>query len=207
MIRATFLLRRSVLAFAAVAALAATPASAADLIGARETAMGNPNAKVKMIEYASIVCSHCGQFAREVFPAFKRKYIDSGQVYFIFREFPTQPVDLAIAGFLTARCAGPDKYFDVIEALFAGQPALFENGDGMKFLLDAAKVGGMDEAALRVCLNDQPAVDAMRKRVEASMAADHVHSTPTFVIGDKTLEGTQTLAQLDAVIQPLLAAR
>jgi protein-disulfide isomerase len=202
------LLRRSILALAAVVAAGlAAPAGAADLVGTRETAMGNPNAKVKVIEYASVVCPHCGQFAREVFPAFKRKYIDSGQVYFIFREYPTEPANLAVAGFLTARCAGPDKYFAVIEALFAGQPALYESRDGQKFILDAGKAGGLDEPTVRACLEDRAAVVAMQARVTEAIEVAKVHSTPTFIIGDKTLEGSQSLAQLDAVIQPLLAAR
>jgi protein-disulfide isomerase len=203
------IIRRSILAFTAAALGAvigfAAPAGAVDRIGARETTMGNPNAKVKVVEYASVVCPHCGQFAREVFPAFKRKYIDSGQVYFIFREFPTQPVDVAVAGFLTARCAGPDNYFKVIDALFAGQTALYESGDGMKFIVDAGTAGGLDAAAVRTCLQDTAAVTAMQARVEA--AAETINATPTFIIGDKTLEGSQSLAQLDAVIQPLLAAR
>ena len=200
--------RRSFVTLAALAAFTAVgagaPAVAADKVGARETALGNPNAKVKVIEYASIVCPHCGQFAREVFPAFKRKYVDSGQVYFIFREFPTQPAELAVAGFLTARCAGPERYFDVIEALFAGQPALFESRNGQKFLLDAGKAGGLDEAAVRACLEDNAAVQAMQGRVDQAINVAKIQSTPTFIIGDKKLEGSQTLAQLDAVIQPLL---
>ena len=202
------LIRRSFVSLAALSPFAGLAvggsAVAADRIGARETTLGRPNAKVKVIEYASIVCPHCGQFHREVFPAFKRKYIDTGLVHFIFREFPTQPAELAVAGFLTARCAGPERYFDVLDALFAGQPALFESRNGQKFLLDAAKAGGLDEAAVRACLEDDAAVQAMQTRVKHAVEVAKVHSTPTFIIGDKTLEGSQTLAQLDAVIQPLL---
>jgi protein-disulfide isomerase len=202
------MLRRSLIALAPLSLLTAFGAGgaavAADRVGARETTLGNPNAKVKVIEYASVVCSHCGQFHREVFPAFKRKYIDSGQVHFTFREFPTQPAELAVAGFLVARCAGPERYFAVIDALFAGQPALFESRNAQKFLLDGGKAGGLDEAAVRACLSDDAAVQAMQARVKQAIDVAKVHSTPTFMIGDKTLEGAQTLAQLDAVIQPLL---
>jgi len=202
------LVRRSLLALATLATLSlAAPAGAVDRIGARETAMGNPNAKVKVIEYASVVCPHCGQFARDVFPAFKRKYIDSAQVYFIFREFPTAPTNVAVAGFLTARCAGPDRYFDVIDALFAGQPTLFAGRDAMKFILDAGKAGGLDEAAVRACVQDSAAVEALQARVEAAVEVAKIQSTPTFVIGDRKVEGSQTLAALDAILQPLLAAR
>ena len=202
------MIRRSVLVLTALAALGlGSPAGAADRIGARETAMGDPNAKVKVIEYASVVCPHCGQFAREVFPAFKRKYIDTGQVYFIFREFPTPPANVAVAGFLTARCAGPERYFAVIDALFAGQEALYASGDGLKFILDAGKAGGLDEAAVRACMQDQAALSALQARVEAASEEAKIQSTPTFIIGDRKLEGSQSLAELDAVLQPMLRAR
>ena len=202
------MIRRSVLVLTALAALGlGSPAGAADRIGARETAMGDPNAKVKVIEYASVVCPHCGQFAREVFPAFKRKYIDTGQVYFVFREFPTQPANVAIAGFLTARCAGPERYFAVIDDLFAGQEALYASGDGLRFILDAGKAGGLDEAAVRACMQDQAALSALQARVEAASEEAKIQSTPTFIIGDRKLEGSQSLAELDAVLQPMLRAR
>ena len=202
------LIRRLILVLAGLAALGlAAPAGAADRIGARETALGNPNAKVTVIEYASVVCTHCGQFAREVFPAFKRKYIDSGQVYFIFREFPTAPANVAVAGFMAARCAGPERYFDVIDALFAGQETMYASGDAMKFILVAGKAGGLDEPAVRACMQDDDAVAAMQTRVQAAVDVAKIEATPTFIIGDKKIEGSQTLAQLDAVLQPLLAAR
>ena len=75
-----------------------------------EIGMGKPNAPVKVVEYASASCGHCATFNNEVFPAFKAKYIDTGIVYYEMREIITPPENFAAAAFLTARCAGPDKY-------------------------------------------------------------------------------------------------
>jgi protein-disulfide isomerase len=199
------LIRRSLLALAAATALAAPAAvTAADRTGGAEIGMGDPNAKVKVIEYASVTCPHCAQFNADVFPAFKKKYVDSGQVYYVFREFPTQPAELAVAGFLIARCSGTAKYMEVVDTLFRGQKALMETSNAQKFLLDAGKAGGLDEAAVRACLADNAAVDALEARVKRGIEVDKVEATPTFIIGGTKLEGSQSLAELDAVIQPLL---
>lgn len=201
----TPLLRRSFLALCAASALIA-PSHAADRVGAGEVTLGNPNAKVKVVEYASVTCPHCAAWNEAVFPDFKRKYIDTGLVQYVFREFPTQPVNVAAAGFMIARCAGREKYFDVVDALFESQSTL-ATGDALKFLTDAGKVAGMDEAAVRACVQDEAALAGFNNRVRQALEVDKIGATPTFVIGDRKLEGGQSLAQLDAVIQPLLAAR
>jgi len=196
--------RRTILTLAVASLLAfVTSAMAAERAG--DMTLGNPEAKVTVIEYASITCPHCAQFHMDVFPAFKAKYIDSGQVRFIFREFPTQPANVAIAGFLVARCAGSERYFSVIDALFRGQAAMYESGDGTKFLTDGAAAGGMDEAALRACLQDQAGLEALQSRVQHTVEVDLIEGTPTFVIGETRLVGNQPLGRLDAVLQPLIA--
>src|SRR5690606_7904485 len=82
-----------------------------------DMAIGPAKAKVTVIEYASVTCSHCADWSTNVFPAFKQKFVDTGRVRFVLRELPTQPPELATAGFLVARCAGPAKYFTVVDAL------------------------------------------------------------------------------------------
>ena len=84
-----------------------------------EMVLGDPTAPVTIIEYASMTCPHCAHFSTTTFPELKKRYIDTGKVRFIFREFPLD--QLAAAGFILARCAGPDKYFPKIETLFAPQ--------------------------------------------------------------------------------------
>ena len=182
-------------------------ARAAEGLAPADMTMGDPKAKVTVIEYASDTCPHCAAFNAEVFPAFKAKYIDTGKVLYVFREFPTEPADLSAAGFLIARCSTPGTYFAVIDALFKGQTALFKTGDTKTFLLDAGKVGGLDEAKINTCLHDQAALDAFSARVKTAVEDARINGTPTFVIGKTKLVGEQTLDQLDAAIQPMLAAR
>jgi protein-disulfide isomerase len=190
-------------AFALGAAAAPAPAPAY-VAAPGDMAMGDAKAKVTVIEYASVVCPHCAAFNAEVFPAFKAKYIDTGKVRYVFREFPTSPVELAAAGFIVARCAPADKYFPVIDALFRGQAKLYESQDAKAYLLDAGKVGGLNEDQIQACLQDKTKLDAFNDRVETAVNDAKIQSTPTFVVGDKQLIGEQTLAQLDAALAPLL---
>ncbi|HTK33957.1 MAG TPA: DsbA family protein [Caulobacteraceae bacterium] len=187
-----------------LAVMVAAPAAMAD---SGEKSMGKASAKVTVIEYASVTCPHCGRFNNEVFPAFKAKYVDTGKVLYVFREFPTDPAELAAAGFLVARCAPADKYFPVLDALFHGQDKLYQTRDAKAWLLEAAKVGGMDEAKAQACIEDKAALDAFNTRVEAAFNVGKIQSTPTFVIGKTKLEGEQTLAALSAAIDPLLGGK
>jgi protein-disulfide isomerase len=84
-----------------------------------ELAVGPADAKVVVIEFASMTCGHCAKFHKNVWPEFKKKYVDTGKVRFIFREFPLD--NLATAASMLARCAGGDKTFPLIEALFEKQ--------------------------------------------------------------------------------------
>lgn len=184
-----------------LAALAiALPAAAAQPIG-DEMAMGDPAAPVTVIEYASASCPHCARFNNEVFPAFKAKYVDTGKVRYVFREFLTPPAEVAAATFLLARCAGPDKYFSVIDAVFHAQQAMYQSGDVRGTLSKAAGDAGLSEAQFEACLNDQTAQKALEDRVQRFAQQDHIDSTPTFVIGDQRLVGEQSLESLGAAIE------
>ncbi|MDP1600527.1 thioredoxin domain-containing protein, partial [Phenylobacterium sp.] len=108
--------RVALVAALGVLMFAAGSATAAPSPG--EMTLGNPKAKVQMVEYASLSCVHCAHFNNEVFPAFRKKYIDSGKVHYTFREILTPPNEVAAAGFMVARCAGKDRYFAVLDAMF-----------------------------------------------------------------------------------------
>src|SRR5215472_6664035 len=123
--------RRSIVSLAAAGGVVALGAggnwvyrsfSSADLMQAGplgEQALGDPKAPVTVIEYASLTCPHCARFAREVFPKLDEQYIRTGKVRFILREFPFDP--LGVGAFTLAHCVGNDKYFSVVEKLFASQ--------------------------------------------------------------------------------------
>lgn len=193
------------LLIAAVAAGAALALASCDKAGgggaasAEAMSMGKPDAPVKVEEYASTTCSHCGRFNNDVFPKFKAKYIDTGKVHYTFHEFLTPPEAVAVAGFLTARCAGKDKYFSVIDALFHSQEEMFATGDARGTLLKVAQSAGMTEEQFNKCVSDEAANEALAKRVEAAQKDKGVNSTPTFFFnGKKVKEGEMSMEELDA---------
>jgi protein-disulfide isomerase len=185
---------------------AALPANATVAPVADDMSMGDPNAKVTVIEYGSASCTHCAHFNNDIFPAFKAKYIDTGKVRYVFREFLTEPVDLAAAVFLLARCAGKDKYFSVLDTFFHAQADVYKTGDAGPVLTRIAKDNGMSEQQADACLGDKAATAALNARVQGYVNNDKISGTPTFFVDGQRLEGVQTLAQLDAAIAHAEAA-
>jgi protein-disulfide isomerase len=196
-------LNRRLLLVAAIGALALagcnkSGGAAAD---ASDMTLGDPNAPVKMVEYASVTCSHCAVFNNEVFPEFKKKYVDTGKVHYTFKEFLTPPAEVAAAGFLTARCAGKDKYFGVVDSIFHAQQEMFTSGDMRGGLLRVAQSAGMTEQQFNKCVSDETALKALNDRVEKAVREDKINATPTFVInGKKVKEGEMSLAELEAAV-------
>lgn len=200
----TNLRRRSILLIAAAAgalALAGCSKGGGATAGAEDMTLGDANAPVKIVEYASATCSHCATFNNETFPQLKAKYIDTGKVHYTFKEFLTPPEPVAAAAFLTARCAGPDKYFSVIDAVFHAQQEMFTTGDMRGVLLRVAQSAGMTEEQFTKCVSDEAALKALQARVDKAINQDKVTSTPTFFInGEKWKEGDAKIAEFDAAI-------
>ena len=181
-------------------AVALARAAGAHAAAPADMSLGNFRAPVTVIEYASIGCPHCGAWARDVFPEFKRRFIDTGRVRFVLREVLFGDPDVAAAGFLTARCAGDAKYFQVVEGLFAAQPRMAADGDDLPALLDVAAAAGLSKAQVSACLADHDALTALEARSDGYVRDDHVEATPTFDIADKRLTGEQSLADLTTAI-------
>jgi protein-disulfide isomerase len=192
--------RRLLTVLAAGLALAACSKAGGAVNSAEDMSLGNAGAKVTVAEYASASCPHCAAFNNEVFPQFKKKYIDTGKVHYVFHEFLTPPVQFAAAGFLTARCAGPGKYFDVLDAIYRDQSNIYQSGDLRGGLLKIAQAAGMNEKQFVDCISDEKALNALNARVEKAENKDGISATPTFVINGKKYEGEQTMAQLDTEI-------
>jgi len=166
-----------------------------------DMSLGDLKAKVQVVEYASASCAHCARFNAEVFPAFKAKYVDTNKVGYTLKEFLTPPEQVAAAGFLVARCAGKDKYFTVLDAIFKNQPEMFSTGDFHGVLLRIAQSAGMTEDQFNKCVSDPDALKALNARVQKAIDVDKISATPTFVVnGKKVGEGEVTLAQLDQAI-------
>ncbi|KCZ93320.1 DsbA family protein [Hyphomonas johnsonii] len=161
----------------------ATAATASDLIG---HAKGSETAPLTVIEYASPTCSHCKHFYDDVMPTVEEKFIATGKVRFIFREFPLNDVD--VIGYSIANCAGEDKFFDVLDDLFAHQEDVFASSkDGALkklFLEIAARHGIADETALDACIADR----TIRQTIADTMLSGEefgVRATPTFIVNGK----------------------
>ena len=169
-------------------------------ITADDMTMGNAKAPVTMIEYASVSCPHCADWNNSVFPAFKAKYIDTGKVFYVGREALTSDPAVAAAGFLTARCAGKDKYFQVTEAIYRSQAQIF-NGQPHDVLLNIARSVGMTDAQFEACIKDETAQKALNDRWQRYMQDDHINATPTFVINGKFYDhGEMTMEELDKAV-------
>ena len=192
--------RQAIVAGALALGLAGMAARGAPAITDDDMVLGDPGARVTVTEYASVGCPHCAAWARTVFPAFKKKWIDTGKVRFVFREMLTGQPALAAAGFLTARCAGKEHYFEVIDAIFRDQTAILEGGEAYVPLLHIAQSAGLTEDAFSACLKDEAALKALEERSDRNSAAGGVTGTPTFVIAGRKFEGEQSMAEFDAAI-------
>lgn len=182
---------------AAVAAPAPAPAATPP---SDDMSLGNPKAKTQVTEYASLSCPHCGHFNEAVFPALKAKYIDTGKVHYTLKEMLTEPVTVAAAGFLIARCAGPAKYFAVVDQVFRSQPR-WQSGNIKPIFQEIAAANGVDEAHFNACLADQAGAEAINARAQRAAEQDGVNSTPTLFVNGKRLDIVpQTPEELDAAI-------
>jgi len=176
--------------------------STAGAVGAEDMSIGDPNSKIVVAEYASVGCPICARWYEEVYPAFKAKYIDTKKVNFVSKEMLVGggvEITVASSGFLMARCAGKDKYFAVIDALYKNQQQAFQAP--RETLVNIARSVGMSDSQFEACINDEKALQALNDRVEKHNK-EGVDSTPTFVINGKKMEpGYHSLEEIDAAIK------
>lgn len=191
-------------ALAVMASLAACSGADAAKPAEGDMSLGAPEgAKVTVVEYASVTCGHCADWQATVWPAFKAKYVDTNKVRFTFREFPTQPIPVATAGFMVARCAGPDKYFDVIHKIMERQNQLLTGLPPRDVLLPIAREAGLSDQQFETCVTDEAAITAMEARIKAGLDAG-VTGTPTFLVnGEKVIDSS--LSGLSEKIDAALA--
>jgi protein-disulfide isomerase len=171
--------------------------------------LGNPDATVTLVEYASLTCGHCKTFHEEVIPTIKRDYVATGKVKFVFREFPTDPVNIAVIGFAIARCAGPDGYFEALDDFFGNQDNIFNEareGRALEALQAYGVRNGTSESEFETCINSEDIRRAISKSVSTGRDAG-VNSTPTLILnGEKLVTGeSRTPEGLSAIIDTVLA--
>ncbi|GGC62714.1 DsbA family protein [Chelatococcus reniformis] len=167
-----------------------------------DVTLGNPDAKVNIIEYASLTCSHCAEFHEKTLPMLKSKYIDTGKVRFTLREFPLDP--LATAGFMLARCQGNDKYYPISDLLFSKQQQWAFNDKPLDGLAQLVKQAGYTQESFEACLKNQKIYDAVVAERDRG-AKLGVNSTPTLFINGKVYRGALEPAEMEKTLAPLLA--
>jgi protein-disulfide isomerase len=167
-----------------------------------ERSLGNPAAKVTVVEYASMTCSHCAAFHEETFTPFKEKYVDTGKVRFIFREFPLDA--LATSAFMLARCMPEDRYFAIVDILFRQQRNWAFVDDPATALFNVVKQAGFTQESFRACLTNQKILDGVNSVKDRGSNELGVASTPTFFINGKKMSGALSLEDMDKEIEPLL---
>ncbi len=168
-----------------------------------EMTRGSADATVTVIEYASVTCPHCAAFHESVYPEIKEKYIDTGKVRFVFREFPTAPANLSIAGSMLARCAadngGMDAYFLVLDTLFKTQRTWIYGEKPREELIKIAAQAGMSEDDLDACITRQELLDFLTENVKIGRDKYDVRSTPSFVVNG-TLRHFSTFEDMSAAL-------
>jgi len=167
-----------------------------------DVALGTNKAPVTIVEYASMTCVHCAGFYAATFPELKSKYIDTGKVRFILREFPLDP--LAAAGFMLARCAGDDKRNAIVDLLFAQQKNWAFMDTPLEALAALLKQTGMSQKTFDACLQNDDLRDKVYKVHDRAAEKFGVTSTPTFFINGKKERGEMTPDALTKLLDPLL---
>lgn len=165
---------------------APTAESTADEHG-KTYALGDPNAPIKIKEYASLSCSHCADFATNTFPQVKKELIDTGKVYFEFVHFPLNAP--AMDGALVALCMPEERYHQFVSFLFEQQAQWAFNQDYRQILKQNAKLLGASEEKLEACLNDEAKKAEIVKTMQEAGAKHDIRSTPSFVVNDKVTFG------------------
>ncbi len=166
-----------------------------------EKALGADNAPITIIEYMSMTCPHCQNFHVNTFPDFKAKYIDTGKVRFIMREFPLDV--LATAAIMLARCAPNDRYFEMVDLLFHTQRDWAVSNDPTTALLTISKQAGLTEESFNACLTNQSILDGVNWVRDRGVELG-VNATPTFFINGNKTSGAMSLAEFDEILTPML---
>ncbi len=195
----------------AVAALAGSPAQAQSATVPLDALLkegpmpdlwlGDKNAPVTVVEYASTTCPHCAAFHAGTFKELKSKYIETGKVRFVLREFPLNPVDMA--AYMLARCSGDDKRYAVVDLLFSQQKAWITDKPlvGLSSLL---KQTGMSQSSFESCLKDKAMYDKIGEARDLASEKFGVNSTPTFFVNGQRLVGDVSLTEIEKIVLPLI---
>ena len=169
-----------------------------------DRSIGDPNAPVSIIEYASMTCSHCAHFHNTIFADLKKQYIDTGKVRLTMRDFPLD--DTALKAAMMARCAPKENYFNLVEVIFSSQQRWISSDDRLDALKKLGKLAGLSEAGFESCMKNKDLEVELLKRMQEGQTQWGIKSTPTFIfnMGATQFSGAEDIAQFQKAIDPLL---
>jgi len=183
------------------AANAQTAEAAVEIV---DMTLGNPDANVTIIEYASYTCPHCKNFHTNQFKTLKSEYIDTGKVNFIYREVYFDRPGLWAS--MVARCGGQERFFGITDLIYERHPGWLGSGDGMTIIGDLRKIGkvaGLSDEELDVCMSDADTAGALYQWFQTNAEADNITSTPSFVING-TKYTNMSHDEFRAILDPLI---
>lgn len=166
-----------------------------------DNVLGDPNAPVTVVEYASLTCSHCRNFHDKTLPEVKSRFIDTGKIKLIYRDFPLD--QYATAGAMLARCAGEGKYFPVVDAFFSKQNELLSAQDPFVWLQGFAKQVGFTQESMEACLSNQGLMDNVLAERQRASEKFGVSSTPTFFFNGRIKRGDLSIEEFEQELASL----
>ena len=175
----------------------AEPLSTEDALA--ERVLGDAAAPVEMIEYSSLTCPHCAAFHAEKLPELKKKYIDTGKLRLIQRDFPFDR--LGAMGAMMARCANPSRYHQFIDVLFQQQAQWTRASDPVGALVGIGKLGGLSEEDFQACMTNEDLLNGILKMRQEGVSQYDISSTPTFIINGEKVVGNQSLEDFEDAIE------
>jgi len=173
------------------------PVPVSPIIG--DVVLGNPDAKVELVEYAALTCHVCRDFAKQIFPRLKATYIDTGKIKYVYRDYPLEagPDGKAGDGFgvvlaSVARCKGADKFYEIVDDVFGNQGDLLDaarDGKALPLVADIATRHGMTIDEMRTCIDFQPELRASIKKSRDDGSEKYkITGTPTIIINEEKIE-------------------
>ena len=192
--------RRMALALTVAATLAAPSAFAADATY-REFVLGNPKAKVTVIEYASLTCPHCAHFQAEEYPQLKKEYIDTGKIKFVYRDFPLD--GLAMGAALLARCVPGTRGYELIQTMLGNQLEWMRSDQPVNILRGYAEKIGLDSAGFDACLKNEAILTKIQDEQKRALTEYKVPGTPTFVVNETIVPGIEYTMIKEAIDKAL----
>tara|TARA_B100000035_G_scaffold156567_1_gene133349 strand:+ start:1582 stop:2223 length:642 start_codon:yes stop_codon:yes gene_type:complete len=168
----------------------------------QEKKIGDKEASITIVEFASLTCGHCAKFHNEVFPKIKKEYIDTGKIEFTYRDFPLDK--FALKASVIARCSGNDRFFSFLKVLYKKQKDWTSTQDPFKSLLKIAKLGGLKNDEIKVCVGNKSIEDGILKQRLSSSKKYDIKATPTIYINNEKYDGDLTFEALKLKIDSLL---